>query len=146
MTIDKRIIDAYASPIKEWEANHQNDTNIILFLYEMINVAVDKTAGTKMGWKHHECGVDYDSKIIEDSLTGKKTRIVSREESAWTLGLVAFSWLTKIVQGKVEVGHCHTHKKATGKPCQLGKILHLRISKEIAKNLRDIAYILDPVN
>jgi hypothetical protein len=97
MTIDKRIIDAYASPIKEWEANHQNDTNIILFLYEMINVAVDKTAGTKMGWKHHECGVDYDSKVIEDSLTGKKTRIVSREESAWTLGLVAFSWLTKIV-------------------------------------------------
>jgi len=52
------------------------------------------------------------------------------------LGLVALSWLTKIVQGKIDVGHCWTHKKQTGKPCELGKKFHTEISKEIAQNLR----------
>jgi len=61
---------------------------------------------------------------------------VSREES---------TWLTQVVQGKVEAGHCHTHKKDTGKPCEDGKQFHMKISEEMATNLCDMADILDPV-
>jgi hypothetical protein len=146
MTIDKGVVDAYANPIKEWEASHPNDNDINKFLNEIVKVAVEKTVQTTMGWKSHDCAVDYDSKVSEDSITRDKKQLVSREELAWTLGLVALSWLTKVIQGKVEVGHCHTHKKGSGKPCALGKELHLKISKEIASNLRDMADILDPTN
>ena len=38
--------------------------------------------------------------------------------------------MTQVVQGKVEAGHCHTHKNDTGKPCEDGKQFHRRSLKK----------------
>ena len=68
-----------------------------------------------------------------------------QEESAWILGLVAFPGLRQVVQGKVEAGQYHTHKRDTDKSYEDGKQFHTKTSEEMAAKLRDITDILDPV-
>ena len=75
---------------------------------------------------------------LKDPLTGEIKMVVHKEKAAWMLGLVALSWLTKIIQGKIDVGHCWTHKKRTGiNPSEQGKNFHAKIIKEIASKLTE---------
>lgn len=142
--MDKLTRDNLAKDIIDWESNHSNDSDILNFSHEIVKAAINQALTTNLGWVRGGCGVNYDNESVKDTLTGKVIISIPREKISWIIGLVAFSWLSKVVQGKIDVGHCHTHKKNTGKPCELGKEFHTEITKEIAQNLREMADIVDP--
>jgi len=136
--------DNLARPVIDWEEKHQSEPDISKFFNEIVTRAISETIVRNLGWEDQGCNVSYESKFLKDSLVQKT--MISREKAAWMLGLIALSWLTKIIQGKIDVGHCWTHKKQTGKPCEWGRKFHVKIAKQMAQNLREMADIVDCVN
>jgi hypothetical protein len=107
----------------------------------MVKLARDKAVKIDLGWKCQSCVVSYNNEVIKDIDTGEIYMIgVPREKAAWIPGLATLSWLTKIIRGKIDVGHCCIHKKQNDKPCEPGKefivfILELKFESSLATEL-----------
>jgi len=60
------------------------------------------------------------------------------EPFIWALGLICLEWIMEDLRRKAEEGHCHTHKKELGRPCEKGSEFHKALYEECKKSFEDV--------